>query len=132
MSRNMTTELSLNTIGQISMNVSDIDRATEFCRDTMGLKFLFSALPGLSFFDPDGVRLMLAEPEQSGNEPSGNAVLYYTAPDVQQATETLRSRGEKIAGEPHVIHSTDTYDLWMSFFEDPDGNTLGLMAEVAK
>ena len=50
----------------------------------------------------------------------------------QQATETLKSRGVRFIGEPHIIHSTDTYDLWMSFFTDPDGNTLALMAEVPR
>ena len=34
--------------------------------------------------------------------------------------------------EPAVIHRTDSYDLWMAFFDDPDGNHLALMCEFAK
>ena len=124
--------LNLSRIGQIAIGVSDIDRATEFYRDTLGMLFLFSAPPGMSFFDCDGVRLMLTIPEQAGEEQKSSSVIYYTVEDVQQATETLKSCGVRFIGEPHVIHSTDTYDLWMSFFTDPDGNTLALMAEVPR
>ncbi len=124
--------LNLSKIGQIAIGVSDIDRATEFYRDTLGMRYLFSAPPGMSFFDCDGVRLMLTLPEQGRDESKSSSVIYYTVEDVQQATETLKSRGVRFIGEPHIIHRTDTYDLWMSFFTDPDGNTLALMAEVAK
>ena len=125
-------DLNLSTIGQIAVTVSDLDVATAFYRDTLGMRFLFSAPPGMSFFDCDGVRLMLTLPEQGSDESKSSSVIYYTVEDVQQATETLKSRGVRFIGEPHVIHSTDTYNLWMSFFSDPDGNTLALMAEVAK
>ena len=128
----MNSQLNLNSIGQIAVSVSDIDRATAFYRDTLGMRFLFSAPPGMSFFDCDGVRLMLTVPERGGESRKGNSVIYYTVEDVRQATDTLKSRGVRFIGEPHVIHRTDTYDLWMSFFTDPDGNTLALMAEVAK
>ena len=147
--------LNLGRIGQIAVSVSDIDRATEFYRDKLGMRFLFSAPPSMSFFDCDGVRLMLTVPERGDDEPKGSAVvhfpvaeihpaevhprriahgnaLYFTVPDVRQATETLKSRGVRFIGEPHIIHRTDTYDLWMSFFTDPDDNVLALMAEVPR
>ena len=127
-----TANLNLSKIGQIAVSVSDIDRATAFYRDTLGMRFLFSAPPGMSFFDCDGVRLMLTVPERGGESPNGNSVIYCTVEDVRQATDTLKSRGVRFIGEPHVIHSTDAYDLWMSFFTDPDGNTLALMAEVPR
>ena len=127
-----TDKLNLSKIGQIAVSVSDIDRATEFYRDTLGMRFLFSAPPGMSFFDCDGVRLMLTVPERSEESQKGSSVIYYTVEDVRHATDTLKSRGVRFIGEPHVIHSTDAYDLWMSFFTDPDGNTLALMAEVPR
>ena len=151
----MNSKLNLNSIGQIAVSVSDIDRATAFYRDKLGMRFLFSAPPSMSFFDCDGVRLMLTVPERGDDELNGSAVvhfpvaeihpaevhprriahgnaLYFTVPDVPQATETLKSRGVRFIGEPHVIHRTDTYDLWMSFFTDPDGNVLALMAEIPR
>ncbi len=125
-------KLNLSKIGQIAIGVSDIVRATDFYRDTLGMRFLFSAPPGMSFFDCGGVRLMLTVPEPGRDESKSSSVIYYTVEDVRQATESLKSRGVRFIGEPHVIHSTDTYDLWMSFFTDPDGNTLALMAEVPR
>ena len=60
--------LNLSKIGQIAIGVSDIDIATEFYRDTLGMRFLFSAPPGMSFFDCDCVRLMLTLPEPGRDE----------------------------------------------------------------
>jgi catechol 2,3-dioxygenase-like lactoylglutathione lyase family enzyme len=47
----------LTQIGQIAVPVIDIDKAITFYRDTLGMRFLFKAPPGLGFFDCDGVRL---------------------------------------------------------------------------
>jgi catechol 2,3-dioxygenase-like lactoylglutathione lyase family enzyme len=44
--------------GQIAINVHDLDRATAFYRDKLGLSLLFTA-GKLAFFDCGGVRLML-------------------------------------------------------------------------
>ena len=57
-----TNEFGLSAIEQIAVNAHDIDRATAFYRDQLGMKFLFSAPPGLAFFDCDGIRLMLSTP----------------------------------------------------------------------
>ena len=50
-------------IGQIALVVQDVDRATAFYRDVVGLEFLFRAPPGLAFFRCGEVRLMLSLPE---------------------------------------------------------------------
>ncbi len=34
--------------------------------------------------------------------------------------------------EPHRIADMGSYELWMTFFRDSEGNLLSLMAEVAK
>ena len=36
-------QLGISRIGQIAINVHDLDRATAFYRDILGLPFLFSA-----------------------------------------------------------------------------------------
>jgi catechol 2,3-dioxygenase-like lactoylglutathione lyase family enzyme len=46
--------LGISRIGQIAINVQDLDRATAFYRDILGLPFLFSA-GKLTFFDCGGV-----------------------------------------------------------------------------
>ena len=49
---------ALARIGQIAINAYDVDRATAFYRDVLGLPHLFRA-GQLSFFDCGGVRLMV-------------------------------------------------------------------------
>jgi len=47
--------LGILNIGQISINVQDLQRATAFYRDVSGLPLLFT-VPNLAFFDCGGVR----------------------------------------------------------------------------
>ena len=56
-------QFALTSIGQISINVHDVKRATGFYRDTLGMKFLFEA-GHMAFFDCGGVRLMLSTPDK--------------------------------------------------------------------
>jgi catechol 2,3-dioxygenase-like lactoylglutathione lyase family enzyme len=46
----------LHSIGQILVPVEDVDRATAFYRDVLGMRFLY-AFPGMAFFDFDGTDL---------------------------------------------------------------------------
>lgn len=125
------TTLSLGRLGQIAMPVQDVERATAFYRDRLGLRFLFSALPGLAFFDCDGVRLMLSTPEGPEARPRGST-LYFTVPDIQAAHEALVARGVGFVGKPHIIARMPTYDLWMAFFRDSEDNLLAIMSEAPK
>ncbi len=54
--------LGIQNIGQISIIVHDLQRATAFYRDVLGLPLLFT-VPNLTFFDCGGVRLMLGPAE---------------------------------------------------------------------
>jgi methylmalonyl-CoA/ethylmalonyl-CoA epimerase len=119
----------LGPIGQIAVPVGDIDRAVAFYRDTLGMKFLFQAPPGLGFFDCAGVRLMLDAPARAQGA-GGSSVIYYRVPDLQAAFETLSARGVTFEAQPHLIAKLPDHDLWMAFFRDPDGNLLALMSEV--
>ena len=65
MSNSATDSFGLDQIGQIAVPVGDIERAITFYRDTLGMRFLFQAPPGLGFFDCAGVRLMLDEPAKA-------------------------------------------------------------------
>lgn len=122
--------LSLSRIGQIAIVVKDVERATAFYRDTLGMRFLF-AFPGLAFFDCDGVRIMLSRPEKKEfDHPS--SILYFRVSDIQGAYQTLRERNVSFDDEPHVVARMPDHDLWMCFFRDPDDNVFALMAEVSK
>ena len=120
----------LGTIGQISVTVRDLEQATAFYRDTLGMRFLFSA-PGMAFFDCGGVRLMLGLPEGSGAEDPGS-ILYYRVGDIHDAFRTLSERGVQFIDLPHRVASLPDHDLWMTFFRDSSDHVLALMSEVPR
>ena len=117
----------LTTIGQVLVPVSEIERATTFYREALGMRFLY-AFPGIAFFDADGVRLYLAQPESP--DFAGRATLYFRVADITTAVGTLEGRGVVFASPPHVVHRDAAHELWMAFTTDPDGNNIALMAEV--
>ena len=118
----------LNQIGQIAVPVTDIDRAIAFYRDTLGMRFLFQAPPGLGFFDCGGVRLMLDAPAKA--QAGQASIIYYRVPDLQAAFDTLSALGAVFETKPHLIAKLPDHELWMAFLRDPDGNLLALMSEV--
>jgi methylmalonyl-CoA/ethylmalonyl-CoA epimerase len=123
-----TSGFGLGEIGQIAVPVTDVDRAIAFYRDTLGMRFLFRAPPGLGFFDCAGVRLMLDGPDR---ESAGRgSVIYYRVADLQSAFATLSARGVAFETKPHLVAKLPDHELWMAFFRDPDGNLLALMSEV--
>jgi methylmalonyl-CoA/ethylmalonyl-CoA epimerase len=125
--------LGISRVGQIAINVHDLDRAVAFYRDVLGLRFLFQAPPGLAFFDCGGVRLMLTLPEGPEHDHPGS-VIYYVVDDLEAAWAAVRARGAAPGtangAEPHLIAKLPDHDLWMAFVEDSEGNLLGLMSEV--
>ena len=118
----------LSRIGQISMTARDFDRAVKFYRDTLGLRFLFTAPPHLAFFDCDGVRLLLDMPEDKEFDHPGS-ILYFAVDDINAMHQTLVSRGVTFRKGPHLIARLPDREVWMAFFNDTEGNTLALMAE---
>ena len=122
-------DVHLAQIGQIAVAVHDLPRAVAFYRDTLGLRLLFQAPPGLAFFDCGGVRLMLAVPESPEFDHPGS-VIYLKARDIHATHAALLSRGVHFRDAPHVIHKTAAHTLLMTFFMDTEGNTLALMEEV--
>ncbi len=116
----------LTEVGQIAVTVEDVERATAFYRDVLGVPFLFDA-PGLAFFDLGGARLMLSRPEGVG--PS-SSLLYFRAADIQASYETLLSHGVDFIETPQVVHRTDNYELSIASFYDSEGNVMAIMHEA--
>ncbi len=118
----------LAQIGQINIPVHDLPRAIRFYREALGMNFLFE-VPKMAFFDCDGIRLLLALPEGEGTD-HPSSTLYFKVEDVRRSTEALRERGVTITEEPGLIAEMPDHDLWMSFFQDTEGNVHSLMSEV--
>jgi predicted enzyme related to lactoylglutathione lyase len=120
--------LGIARLGQVAINAHDVERATAFYRDVLGLRFLFGA-GQLAFFDCGGVRLMLDKAENPEfDHPS--SILYFGVPEIQAAHRRLVDAGVAIVAAPNVIAKMPDHDLWMSFFRDTEGNVMALMSEV--
>ncbi len=114
-------------IAQVAVNASDIDRATAFYRDVVGLPFLFAA-PGMAFFDCGGVRVMLSEPsDERFDHPA--SILYYTVEDIDAAHERMVSAGARSERGPHKVHEGEGFELWMAFLHDSEGNVFALASQ---
>ena len=122
--------LGIKTIGQISIIVHDLPRATAFYRDILGLPFLFAA-GNMSFFDCGGVRLMLGLPETPELDHL-SSILYFRVADLNASHQRLMDAKVQIVAPPRLIAPMPTYDLWMSAFKDSEGNVHQLMSEVPR
>ena len=123
-----TLPIGISRLGQIAINVHDLDRATAFYRDILGLPLLFTA-GALAFFDCGGVRLMLSRPEEPEFD-HHSSILYFTVPDIVSAHRQMLSSGVHFEDAPHLIARMPTHDLWMTHFHDTENNLLALMCEI--
>lgn len=111
---------------QVAQHADDLDRATEFYTQILGLPLIARFGP-LVFVDLGGTRLLL---EQAAPP----AMIYLRVADLQGRIGQLREAGVDIVAEPHVIF-TDTDGVfgpagraeWQAFIRDSEGNLLGLV-----
>lgn len=126
-----TNEFGLSAIGQIAVNAHDIDRASAFYRDQLGMKLLFQVPPTMAFFDCAGIRLMLSLPDKPEFD-HASSIIYFNVKDIQQAAKTLKERGVHFEEDPLFVADMGSYDLWMASFRDSENNLLALQSNVAK
>ena len=118
----------ISAIQQIAVNVRDVDRARAFYRDKLGMRHLFDGGPKLTFFDCGGVRLMLgpaSEPEF--DHPS--SILYLRVEDIRATHREFASRGVHFRDEPHLVAKLPDREIWMTFFDDGEGNVMAITSE---
>lgn len=119
---------TITKIGQIALPAKDIERATAFYKDQLGLQLLFTT-ETMAFFDCDGVRLFISLPEtEEFAHPS--SVLYFNVGHIHQAYEEFIEKGIVFIDEPHLIAKMGQTETWMAFFKDTEDNTHALMSEV--
>lgn len=114
-------------IAQIAITIRDLDRAKSFYRDMLGLRHLFDAPPGLSFFQCGETRLMLTQPE--GPETAGNSIIYYGVEDAAEACRALSKNGVTFEEEARCIARVADKQVWLAVCRDSEGNLTGLMSE---
>jgi catechol 2,3-dioxygenase-like lactoylglutathione lyase family enzyme len=106
----------------VSVPVTDVERATAFYRDTLGLEQVSKG--GWPEFQlGENVSLYLIDPTNIGSSFTGphTAHIALRVPDVAETRKELEGRGVEFDGE--VL---DTGVCHMAFFKDPDGNHLML------
>ena len=125
-----TSSLGITGLGQIAINAHDIERATAFYRDKLGLRLLFTA-GKLAFFDCGGIRLMLDVAEKPEfDHPS--SILYFRVADINAAYRHMVDNAVAFEDKPHIIAKMPDHDLWMTFFRDSEQNLLALMSEAPR
>lgn len=120
--------IKLDRVAQVAINVRDLERATAFYRDTLGLKHLFS-VPNMAFFDCAGLRLMLAV-ASAPQYAHPASILYYAVADIEAAHAALAGQGIAFDLAPTLVAKMPDHELWMAFFKDSEDNTLALMSEI--
>jgi methylmalonyl-CoA/ethylmalonyl-CoA epimerase len=118
-------------LSQVSVNARDLQRACAFYRDTLGLRHLFDAPPSMSFFDCGGIRLMLARAEKPEFD-HASSILYLEVDDLEGAHRDLRAKGVRFRDEPRIVARMPDHKLWMTFFEDSEGNVLAMTARKGR
>jgi predicted enzyme related to lactoylglutathione lyase len=120
--------LSQSHIGQVAIVCKDVARGSAFYRDVLGLRHLFDAPPSLSFFDCGGVRLMLTTVERPEDDHPGS-MLYFFVSDIEGVQRDLTAKGVQFLEQPHLIAKLSDRDVWLTAFNDSEGNPMGIMEE---
>ena len=120
--------VALSQIGQIAVNVRDLDHAVAFYQQMLGMKLLFR-VPNMAFFACGEIRLMLTLPEKPEFDHPAS-VLYYKVADLPSVHDALAARGVHIESPPLLVAKMPDHELWMAFFRDSEHNLLALMSEV--
>ena len=119
----------LEEITQIALTVQNLEEAKRFYRDTLGMRFLFDA-GAMAFFQCGSIRLMIG----TSGKPSSTTgtIVYFRVPDLPLAFAELKSKAVAFTQDPHLVARMKSHDLWLAFLQDPSGNSIGLMSEVAR
>ena len=113
----------IKTVWCVTFCVSDLDRASRFYEETMGLekKYQYSSYVG---FECGGVEIGLIPKLAEGqkvNQPS--ASVEFLIDDVEKLCSELKGKGVRFVEELHE----EPWGGKQATFTDPDGNTLQIV-----
>jgi len=125
-------DMKLGRIGQIALTATDMDATVAFYQGKLGLPLTMRPHPGMALFDCGGQSLLLTLPESGQPAKTGGAVLYFDCDDIAAAVREMETRGVTFVSAPHRIAQLPAFDLWMTFFEDPNKNLLAMQMRAPK
>ena len=102
---------------------ADMERATAFYRDVIGLELVRRSGDSWAEFDGGPIRVALHGVHEGQAVPTGGATAVFEVGDLDEAMRALQERG--VAFDRHV-GEVDGFARFASFL-DPDGNTLQLI-----
>jgi catechol 2,3-dioxygenase-like lactoylglutathione lyase family enzyme len=120
--------MSVGGLHQVALHAEDLDRATAFYRDVVGVPLMARfEPPGLAFFDLGTVRLLLERGAPA-------SLLYLLVDDIEAEQDRLAAAGVAFASRPHLVHqdADGTFGAagtaeWMTFFHDSEDNLVALV-----
>jgi methylmalonyl-CoA/ethylmalonyl-CoA epimerase len=121
------TAVHFDKIGQVAITVNDLARSRDFYKDTLGMNLLFDA-SSMAFFQCGEVRFMIGTSRETVSP--GGTILYFKVQDIHETHTVLIEQGVIFTHPPHLVARMPDHELWMAFFDDPDGYQLALMCEV--
>jgi methylmalonyl-CoA/ethylmalonyl-CoA epimerase len=119
----------LDTIGQIAITVTDLEKSRDFYWNRLGMKFLFDA-GNMAFFECGAIRFMIGTAPHAVQP--GATIIYFRVDDIHLAHAALVAKGIEFTQKPHLVARMQEHDLWMAFLADPDQNPIGLMCELKR
>ncbi|MCY9432779.1 VOC family protein [Bacillus haynesii] len=120
--------MGIEKVGQIGVPVQDLERASAFYQDVLGLSLLFRT-DRVAFFECGGLRLLLSLPEKD-EFAHASSIIYFQVEDLPAVYNEIATKGVSFPIEPHVAAKIEQTETWMAFFNDTEGNTLALISEV--
>ncbi|MGE7202606.1 VOC family protein [Bacillus haynesii] len=120
--------MGIEKVGQIGLPVQDLERASAFYQDVLGLSLLFRT-DRVAFFECGGLRLLLSLPEKD-EFAHASSIIYFQVEDLPAVYNEIATKGVSFPIEPHVAAKIEQTETWMAFFKDTEGNTLALISEV--
>lgn len=108
----------------VSVPVRDLERASTFYADTLGIERNLHAHASYPEFETGNLTIALIAP--AGDFVPASSAIALRVPDVASAREQLEQAGVEFDGE-----TFDTGVCHVAFFKDPDGNGLMLHRRYA-
>jgi catechol 2,3-dioxygenase-like lactoylglutathione lyase family enzyme len=119
----------INGTDFVAIGVSDIDTSVAFYRDVLGLRESkrWGQMPAVEF-ETGSLTIALMQSDAFGLETKGNAhPIAFHVDDYEAARAALEERGVEFK-----LDTIDSGVCLQAFFDDPDGNTLGIHHRYAQ
>jgi len=86
--------MGIEKVGQIGVPVQDLERASAFYQDVLGLSLLFRT-DRVAFFECGGLRLLLSLPEKD-EFAHASSIIYFQVEDLPAVYNEIATKGSRM------------------------------------